>query len=309
MAKANSNVLVTGGAGFIGSHLVQALLKKGYQVTVFDNFTTGKLDNLNNAIKNPNFRITKGDVRNPIELQRAFKNTHAIVHLAAQIDVATSVKDPVATHDINTTGTVNVLQTAIEKHVERLVFASSTAIYGDNPHLPLTEDLPPLPLSPYAASKAAAEAYIKAYTDCYKLNAIILRFFNVYGRGNEKNPYSGVIAKFITRAQKNEPLIIEGDGEQTRDFIHVSDVVRALLLALEQTNLKGETFNICTGTPVSINQLAEATKAATANKLSVTHVPPRNGDIRKNYGNPSKATAKLGFTSTINLEQGLKMLL
>jgi len=308
MNKEKSRVLVTGGAGFIGSHLVLALLEEGYQVAVFDNLTTGKLENLNTAVKNPNFLFIKGDIRNPADLQCAFKKIQAIVHLAAQIDVTTSVKNPSLTHEINTTGTLNVLQAATEHHVEKFLFASSTAVYGNNTNPPLSEDVPLMPLSPYAASKVAGEAYVNAYANCYKICATSLRFFNVYGAGNEKNPYSGVITKFITQAHENKPLIIDGDGGQTRDFIHVTDIVRAILLALKTESVSGETFNICTGAPVSINQLVEAVRTVTGKKLQVTHGLARVGDIRENYGDPSKAAAKLGFTSKVALTQGLKML-
>lgn len=308
MEKANSSVLVTGGAGFIGSNLVLTLLSEGYRVTVFDNLSTGKLENLNTAFKNPNFLFVKGDIRKPADLQCAFKKIQAVVHLAAQIDVAASVENPSLTHEINATGTLNVLQAAAKHHVEKFLFASSTAVYGNNTNLPLTEDIPMAPLSPYAASKAAGEAYVNAYANCYGICATNLRFFNVYGAGNEKSTYSGVITKFMVNAHQDQPLLIEGDGKQTRDFIHVNDVVNALLLGLKKENLNNEVFNICTGVPVSINQLADAVKTITGKKLHVIHAPVRMGDIRDNYGDPSKAAVKLGFTSKLNLTKGLKML-
>ncbi len=308
MNKTQTNVLVTGGAGFIGSHIVPTLLEKGYNVTVFDNLTTGKLKNLNNAQKNPNFTFIRGDIRKPTDLERALKNTQAIVHLAAQIDVAASVNNPAETHEINTTGTFNLLQAAAKNHVEKFVFASSTAVYGDTAKLPITEDTPLKPLSPYAASKAAGEAYCTAYATCYNLNAIVLRFFNVYGTGNENNPYSGVITEFLQKTLKNQTLTIDGDGEQTRDFIHVNDVCNAIALALESKNLKAETFNVCTGTPTSINQLASTINEITGKNMHVAHGPARTGDIRKSYGNPAKAAKKLGFKSKISLQKGLGML-
>ncbi len=307
MGKRDLSVLVTGGAGFIGSHLVPVLLEEGYRVTVFDNLTTGKLENLNDALKNPNFQFIKGDIRNPAELQHAFKKTQTVIHLAAQIDVAASVKDPSLTHEVNTTGTLRILQSAVKHNVERFLFASSTAVYGNSNDLPLSEDTPLIPISPYAASKVAGEAYVNAFSNCYKMSATILRFFNVYGAGNEKNPYSGVITKFMSSAHKEVPLVIEGDGEQTRDFIHVSEIVTAILLALKKESLSRETFNVCTGVPVSINQLVDTVKTVTGKKLQVTRAPARVGDIRKNYGDPSRATAKLGFKSTVNLTQGLQM--
>jgi UDP-glucose 4-epimerase len=308
MDKTHANIFVTGGAGFIGSHIVPALLEKGYNVTVFDNLTTGKLKNLNNARKNPSFTFIKGDIRKPTEIQRALKNTQAIVHLAAQIDVATSVSNPIETHEINTTGTFNLLQAAAKNRVEKFVFASSTAVYGDTDKLPITEDIPLKPLSPYAASKAAGEAYCTAYANCYNLNTTALRFFNVYGTGNENNPYSGVITKFMQNAQKNQALTIEGDGEQTRDFIHASDVAEAICQALKHGTTKTGVFNVCTGVQTSINQLVDTLKKVIGKNLQVSHGPKRTGDIKKSYGNPEKAAKELGFRSKVPLLKGLETL-
>ena len=309
MNKTQTNVLVTGGAGFIGSHLVLALLNKGYNVKVFDNLTTGKIDNLDDACKNPRFAFVQGDIRNQTEIPQVTKNIQAVVHLAAQIDVATSVSNPTQTHEINTTGTFNVLQAAAKNHVKKFVFASSTAVYGEAKKLPITEETTLSPLSPYAASKVAGEAYCSTYANCYDLNTIMLRFFNVYGKGNENNPYSGVITKFIQQAQKNETLTIEGDGKQARDFIHVSDVVNAIILALESEELKGEPLNVCTGVPTSIIQLVDSLKIVFGKELRTKHGSPRVGDIRTSYGDPTRAKRKLAFKSKVPLLKGLEILL
>jgi UDP-glucose 4-epimerase len=308
MYKKKTKVLVTGGAGFIGSHLLPVLLEKGYDVTVFDNLRTGKLQNLTNPSKNHNFHFIQGDIRDLKELQQASKDIQAVIHLAAQIDVAASVNNPIETHQINTTGTFNVLQVAAENHHEKFVLASSTAVYGDTSKLPITEDTPLNPLSPYAASKAAGEAYCRAFSQCFNLSTTVLRFFNVYGKGNENNPYSGVITKFLQKVQNNQPLTIEGDGEQTRDFIHVSDVVNALVQALQYKKANYDVFNLCTGVPTTINQLVSTIAEAKGKNLNVTHAQPRIGDIRKNYGNPTKAIEKLGFKSNLNLKTGLFIL-
>ena len=305
MVKNQPTVLVTGGAGFIGSHLVKTLLENGYKVTVFDNLTTGKVQNL--KIQNPNFTFIQGDIRNTTELQHAFQNIQVVVHLAAQIDVATSVINPIETHEINATGTLKVLQQAAKSNIERLVYASSTAVYGDKEKLPIKEDTELKPLSPYAASKVVGESYCSAYGSCYNLRSIVLRFFNVYGPGNENNPYSGVITKFIHKAQRNEPLLIQGDGEQTRDFIHVYDVVNAITLAIEQEKIKVDTFNVCTGMPISINALAETVKNVSRHDLRITHVTKRTGDIKESYGAPLKSAQKLGFRSAITLQEGIEM--
>ncbi len=313
MGKTKRTVLVTGGAGFIGSHLVEELIEKGYSTIVFDNLSSGKLENLNKVKNHPNFKFIKGDIRDKNALHQALQNIDAVAHLAALIDVSASVLDPTETHEINVTGTVNVLQEATKNKAKRLVFASSTAVYGDTKTLPVKETAPLKPISPYAASKAAAEAYCSAFANCYGIETIALRFFNVYGDRNSNSAYSGVITKFIQKAQNNQPLTIEGDGEQTRDFIHVNDVAHALTLALTNENtqpkLKGEAFNICTGTPTSINQLAETLKKATGKNLQTLHAPPRTGDIKKSYGDPTKAANKLGFKSKITLQKGLEKLI
>ncbi len=308
MCTTKSRILVTGGAGFIGSHVVPALLARGAKVTVFDDLTTGKLENLEEARKSPNFLLVRGDIRKHKELKGAFENVHAVVHLAAQIDVAKSVNNPGETHDINTTGTLNVLQAAAENQVENFVFASSTAVYGNTKRLPIREDTPLNPISPYAASKAASEAYCSAYSICYGIKTISLRFFNVYGKGNENNPYSGVITKFIQKALRDEYLTVDGDGKQTRDFIHINDVVNAVSLALDNTAIRHGIFNVCTGIPTSINQLVEGLGKVTQKNLQLTHAPKRIGDIRQSYGHPAKAAKELGFKSRVNLLQGLELM-
>jgi UDP-glucose 4-epimerase len=242
-------------------------------------------------------------------LQQAFKEVDAVIHLAAQIDVTASVTNPTETHEINTTRTFNVLQAATENHVKKFVFASSTAVYGDAKNLPIKEDTPLKPISPYAASKAAGEAYCSAYANCYNLSTLALRFFNVYATGNENSPYSGVITKLLQKACNDEGLTVDGDGEQTRDFIHVNDVVSAIILALESNGLNGEVFNVCTGNPTSINQLVAALRKVTGKDLRVKHGSARVGDIRSSYGDPAKSAEKLGFKSSDSLLQGLKMLL
>ncbi len=301
-------VLVTGGAGFIGSNLVPRLIEKGHSVIVLDNLSSGKLENLSSVRNNPNFCFIQGDIRDKTAVHEAFCRVDAVVHLAALIDVSASVIDPSKTHEVNVTGTLNMLQAA-ENKVDRFVFASSTAVYGNTEALPIKETEVLRPISPYAASKVAGESYCSAFTGCYGLDAVALRFFNVYGPRNENSPYSGVITKFLRKACNNEVLTIEGDGEQTRDFIHVSDVAEALVLALERKQLQGEVFNICTGVPTSVNQLVNVLRSVTGKNLCVKHDSPRQGDIRESFGDPAKAMDKLGFKSKISLKKGLEMLL
>lgn len=303
-----SKVLVTGGAGFIGSHLIPRLLEKSQSVVVLDNLSSGKMENLQKAQESAHFSFVRGDIRNPEDVKAAMRGVDAVVHLAAQIDVSASVADPMFTHEVNVTGTLNLLQEAVKRKVGKFVFASSTAVYGDAKQMPVTEETPLQPISPYAASKAAAEAYTCAYATSFELETVRLRFFNVYGQRNENSPYSGVITKFLQKANTNEPLTIEGDGEQNRDFIQVEDIARALTLALEAKNQSGEVFNVCTGKPTSINDLAQNIRSLSGKNSKITHGKPRVGDIRFSYGDPSKAAAKLGFEAKIGMREGLKLL-
>ncbi len=308
MNENNVKVLVTGGAGFIGSHLVPQLLELGYSVTVLDNLSTGKLENLNGVLDNPKFIFQRGDIRDNAISNEAFRGINSVIHLAALIDISASVADPIQNHEVNVNGTFNMLQTAVKQNIKKFVFASSTAVYGDAKTLPVQENIALHPLSPYAASKVAGEAYCSAFANCFGLETVALRFFNIYGIRSENSPYSGVITKFLSKIINNEVLTIDGDGEQTRDFIHVSDIVKAVILALEQKRLKGEVFNVCTGLPTSINQLAATLKTVTRKNPNIKHGPARLGDIRSSYGDPAKAAENLGFRASVNLTEGLQML-
>ena len=308
MSKSNK-ILVTGGAGFIGSHLASELLKRKHSVVIFDNLCSGKIANLKEISKKPGFEFAEGDIRDEIKLKAAFQGVDAVIHLAALIDITASVTDPALTNDVNVTGTLNVLREAVRCKVKRFVFASSTAVYGDAETLPITENVIVNPISPYAASKLAGEAYCKAFAGSYRLSTVVLRFFNVYGPRSENSPYCGVITKFLQQANKGETINIYGDGKQTRDFIHVKDIVEALILALEAHEVDGETFNICTGIPTSINDLASAVQVATQKKLPITHAQARQGEIKFSYGDPSKAAEKLHFTAKVSLSEGLNSLI
>ena len=304
-----NKVLVTGGCGFIGSHLVPLLLERGYAVTVFDNFSTGKLDNLGTFSRHSNLSIVRGDIREGADLHEALKGVEDVVHLAALIDVAASVVDPIGTHEVNVTGTLNVLNEAAKSGVRRVVFASSTAVYGHAVSLPVGESSVLQPISPYAASKASGEAYCSAFSRCFGLETVMLRFFNVYGPRNENSPYSGVITKFLRAASEGRSLDVYGDGEQTRDFIYVSDVARALVLALEKRGLHDDIFNICTGVQTSINGLIDALRSVFGKDLAISYSLVREGDIKYSYGDPSKAAEGLGFRSRVRIEAGLRLLL
>jgi UDP-glucose 4-epimerase len=312
MSIMNTNkgkVLVTGGAGFLGSHLVPRLLERGHSVTVLDNLSAGKLENLDGVLDHPKLVFQRGDILDKTLPNEVFDGVESIIHLAALIDISASVVNPCQNHEVNVDGTFNMLHAAIKHNVKKFVFASSTSIYGDVKTLPVQENSAPRPISPYAASKVAGEAYCSAFANCFGLETIVLRFFNIYGLRSENSPYSGVITKFLRRILNGDILTIDGDGEQTRDLIHISDIVKAVVLALEQEGLKGEVFNVCTGVPTSINQLMNALSEATGKKLLFKYGPPRQGDIRNSYGDPSRAAEKLGFKSSVSLVQGLTMLL
>jgi len=308
MNKTHRSVLVTGGAGFIGSHLVPRLLELGYSVTVLDNLSNGKLENLEGVIDHPKFRFQRGDILDKTLLNEVFGGVDSVIHLAALIDISASVADPILNHEVNVNGTFNMLHAAVKHDVKKFVFASSTAVYGDAKTLPLQENFALHPISPYSASKVAGEAYCSAFASCFGLETVVLRFFNVYGSRSGDSPYSGVITKFLQKIVKGEALTIDGDGEQTRDFIHVSDIVKAVTLALKNEGLKGEVFNVCTGLPTSINQLATTLKRVTGKNPKVKFGPARLGDIRSNYGDPAKAKENLGLGSVVDLTEGLRML-
>ena len=308
MKKTCRNVLVTGGAGFIGSHLVPQLLEKGYSVTVLDNLSNSRIENLTGVLDHTKFEFHRGDILDKTFLNEVLDGQDSIIHLAALIDIAASVSDPIKNHEINVNGTFDMLDAAIKHDIKKFVFASSTAVYGDANTLPIQEDISLHPISPYAASKVAGEAYCSAFASCFGLETVALRFFNIYGLRSENSPYSGVITKFIQKIIKGEDLTIDGDGEQTRDFIHVSDIVKAVILALEQDTLKGEVFNVCTGMPTSINRLTSILKTVTGKNTNVKHGPARLGDIRSSYGDPTKAAEKLGFKTSIDITKGLQIL-
>jgi UDP-glucose 4-epimerase len=303
-----SKVLVTGGAGFIGSHLVDKLISRGYSVVVLDNFHSGEMESFCEVLGRESFEVIEGDIRDRKAVREAMDGVDAVVHLAALIDVKESVSGPFETHDVNVNGTLNVLNEAVRSDVRKFLFASSTAVYGEGNPLPLEEEHLLNPISPYAASKVSAEYYCRAFNNCYGLSTVVLRFFNVYGLGQKNGAYSGVITRFLQNALKGEPLIVYGDGKQTRDFILVDDVVEATLLALENANSKGETFNVCTGKPTAVNELVQIVKEVLKRDLKVIYDKPRKGDIKNNYGDPSKAEEILGFKAKISLREGLERL-
>ena len=302
-------VLVTGGAGFIGSHIVDSLLAKDLEVTVLDNLSSGKMKNIGQHLNKENLHFIKGDIRDDDSVKQAVRNVDAVIHEAALVGVARSVENPLSTNEVNVTGTLSLLKASLDSGVKRFIYASSASVYGEIETLPKKETLPTRPISPYATSKLAAENYCKAFFKVYGLETVSLRYFNVYGPRQTSGPYSGVITVFINRLLNDEPPIIHGDGTQTRDFTDVQDAVQASMLSLKCKNAVGEEFNVATGKQTTINQLAQALLNLTGKtSLQPTHTEPRQGDIKHSYADISKAKRVLGYEPKITLKEGLNAL-
>ncbi|MEM2917846.1 MAG: SDR family oxidoreductase [Candidatus Bathyarchaeia archaeon] len=303
-------VLVTGGAGFIGSCTVDRLLAEGFEVVVLDNLRSGCLDNVRQHFGKESFRFVKGDIRDVGLVRSLVGDVDCVVHLAALVSVKESIKDPALTFDINVNGTLNLLRACAGSGVKRFVYASSCAVYGDAEKLPIREDAPTKPISPYGVSKLDGERHVLRFYQEFGLETVCLRYFNVYGPRQALNEYSGVITQFLNRIKNDMPLVIFGDGEQTRDYVHVEDVAKANLLALKGLGVAGEIFNIGTGVATSINRLASILlKFANKKHLKIEYCEAREGDIRHSVADISKAREKLGYNSKVSLEDGLRRLL
>lgn len=297
--------LVTGGAGFIGSHLVEALTAVGCQVTVLDNLTSGNLANLNHLAGKYDFY--QEDIQDSKALLAAAENCDVIFHLAAVVSVPQTVENPVETAAVNDMGSLLVFETARRQKVKRVVFSSSCAIYGDDPRLPKREDMSPKPMSPYAVQKLTAEYNASVFYDLYGIETVVLRYFNVYGpRQNPASPYSGVISIFMTKALLNEAAFIYGDGQQSRDFIYVADVVKANLLAATAQSACGQVINIGSGRAVRINDLWQTICAISGRNITPAYEPKRPGDISESLADIERARALLNFNCEVPLETGLK---
>ncbi|MBN2227995.1 MAG: NAD-dependent epimerase/dehydratase family protein [Candidatus Thorarchaeota archaeon] len=299
-------VLVTGAAGFIGSRLVEILLSKGYQVVGIDNFRTGKRKNLEEALQNDRFRLYELDISQAVPTTDINGPIDVVFHLAAISSVKESIESPILVDSTNVVGTINVLELARRLDVRRIVFSSSAAVYGDPERIPITEDTPVSPLSPYAASKIAAEMYIQTYSKLYGIEGTILRYFNVFGPRQAYSEYSGVISIFINEALNNSPIKIEGSGEQTRSFIYVDDVAKASILAAEREGARDMVMNISGTKAVSISSLAQQVKELVRGTRSdILNISPRPGDVTHSIGNIERAQRILGFTPEMTLEDGL----
>jgi len=296
--------LVTGGAGFIGSHIVETLLKRGDQVRVLDNFSTGNPDNLK-AVRE-DIEVIEGDLRNSSDVRDAVKGMDTIFHQAAFVSVPQSMEDPAACFDTNVNGSIQLFKLAEEAGVKRIVIASSAAVYGENPALPLNENDTTDPLSPYAASKRVGEIYTKIYTDLLNLDAVALRYFNVYGpRQNPYSDYAAVIPIFIKKMLDEEDPVIYGDGLQSRDFVYIDDVVRANLLAAESGQAPGQIINICSGLEINLLQLVDSLSGIFNREVQPVYEKERPGDIYRSSGDPTLAGKVLNFKPEVNLDTGV----
>lgn len=298
--------VITGGAGFIGSNLAEELSKeKDNEIIIVDDLSTGKTENIAKHFDQPYLKFVKGSVTNLNLLEELFKDCDYVFHQAAIPSVQRSIEDPMRTNEVNVKGTLNVLIAARDGGVKKVIYASSSSVYGDTPELPKREDMTPNPFSPYAVTKLMGEYYCKVFNEVYGLKTIALRYFNVYGpRQDPYSDYAAVIPRFVNRVLENKPPVIYGDGLQTRDFTFVKDTVRANILAM-RSNATG-IFNIASGRRISIKELAELIMKLVGKNLKVVFEEPRKGDVRHSLADISRAMAELGYEPNYSLEKGLE---
>jgi UDP-glucose 4-epimerase len=294
----NQTVLVTGGAGFVGSHLAEALVADN-DVRILDDFSTGRRENVPEGTT-----VVEGDIRDSETVREAVSGADVVFHQAGLVSVPASVEDPLASQSANVTGTLQILEAAREAGA-RVVVASSVAVYGDPVETPISEDDRKRPLSPYGVDKLAIDHYTRRYHDLYDMDTVALRYFNVYGPGQQAGDYSGVGSTFLEQAGSGQPLTVHGDGAQTRDFVHVSDVVRANLAAAT-TDAVGRAYNVGTGDSIEIRELAELVQSVTDTDAGIVHTEARTGDIERSEADASRARRDLDWTSTVDLADGLR---
>ncbi len=300
-----SKCLVTGGAGFIGSHIVEGLLERGDEVRVLDNFSTGKEENLKDF--RDEIDLIRGDLREQTDLVKATQDIEYVFHQAAFVSVPLSMEDPDQCFEVNVNGTIKLLSAAKESGVKRVVLASSAAVYGDNTAVPLTEAAQLNPLSPYAASKRVGEIYAKIYSNLLNLDVVALRYFNVYGpRQNPESDYAAVIPIFIKKILEGKKPVVYGDGGQSRDFVYIDDIVQANLLAAESIQAAGKAVNICSGTEINLLQLVDNLSIIFSREVQLSFERERPGDIYRSSGDPALAGEILKFKPQMNIETGLR---
>ncbi|GIX46167.1 MAG: UDP-glucose 4-epimerase-like protein [Candidatus Tectimicrobiota bacterium] len=308
-----AHCLVTGGAGFIGSHLVEGLLRRGHRVRVLDDFATGTPHNLQ-AVEAQLARegipyaleVVEGSILDPQAVAAAMAGIDYVFHQAALPSVAFSLQDPLRSNRVNVEGTLCVLLAARDAGVRRLIYAGSSSAYGDSPELPKREDLPPNPLSPYAVAKLTGEHYCRLFTQLYRLETVTLRYFNVFGpRQNPDSQYAAVIPKFITALLRHEPLPLFGDGLQSRDFTYVDNVVHGNLLAMTAPEVAGQVLNVANGSRTTLRQLIAYLEELTGRRAEVAVLPPRPGDVRHSQADITRAKTLLGFEPLVDVKEGL----
>lgn len=297
--------LITGGAGFIGSNLAEALVRDGERVRILDNFSSGTRENL--AAIADRIEIVEGDLRDLDTVRRAMEGVTHVSHQGALRSVERSVDDPLSSNAVNVTGTLNVLQAAREHQVRRVVYASSSSVYGDTEVLPKREDLAPAPISPYAVSKLAAEHYCRVFSRLYGVETVSLRYFNVFGpKQSPESKYAAVVPLFLRAAFRGEPLEIHGDGEQSRDFTYIDNVVLANRLSLTTPGVGGEVFNVACGDRHSLLEIAELIGRFHGRELARNHIAPRRGDVRHTQAAVDRITTKLDYRPPVGFEEGMR---
>ena len=299
-----SNYLVTGGAGFIGSHVTEELVRRGHAVRVVDNFSTGKKENIAPFIKK--IDLIEGDIKDFEVCRHAARDVDFVLHQAALTSVPRSIEDPLLTNEVNITGTLNLLLASRDAGVQGFVLASSAAVYGDNPGLPKKEDMEGFPLSPYAASKRMGELYCRMFDQVFGLSTVCLRYFNIFGpRQDPSSQYASVIPNFIGKMLKKEKPAVFGNGEQTRDFLYVSNVVEANIQASQAKGVSGEVFNIGSGERTSVNSLVVKLNEVLGQKIKPVYEEPRPGDIKHSCADISKARKMLKYEPSVSFSEGL----
>jgi len=298
--------LVTGGAGFIGSNIVSVLVEKGYKVKVLDNFSSGKRENLK-GFEN-DIELIEGDIRSYHIVQESLKDVDIVLHQAALPSVPRSIKDPITSNEVNINGTLNILEASVAAKVRRVIYASSSSVYGDNPQLPKHESMMTNPLSPYAVSKLSGEKYCSVFSRIYGIETIALRYFNVFGpRQDPSSQYSAVIPKFIKAINNNEQPVIYGDGEQSRDFTYVKNVVDANILASISDCDSGIAMNCASSGQITLNELVGHINKILGKNISPVYEKPRAGDIKHSFADIHLAKSKINYTPTVSFEEGLKL--
>ena len=297
-------ILVTGGAGFIGSHLVEAMVARGHRVRVLDNMSSGKLKNLRPV--RGSVEVVKGECANYATARRAVRRVDCVFHEAAMPSVARSVKEPLASHRANATATITMLEAARDAGVERFIYAGSSSVYGESPELPKRESMTPMPLSPYAAGKLVGEHYVRMFHELYGMKTLTLRYFNVFGpRQAIGSPYSGVIGLFATALLDGSMPVIYGDGRQSRDFTYVDNVVRANLLAMETGKAKGQGLNIAMGERIDLRQMLRSVARTIGVAPRSVRKPARAGDVKHSVADVTLARRVLGYEPRVDFETGL----